>query len=348
MIAHPSTGLRKAVFAAVLLLISAAAHPVAALPQASASGPAGGPSGVSKFMGSATAVRGTVGVAARSAGIAAGATGAAARAASVFSTGFRLRQLEFPRVRSAYESSAARVAADFRAAGIEGPADVMFRVFKREQVLEVWARARDAARYVLVRSYPVCDVSGRLGPKRRQGDRQIPEGFYEIDLFNPWSQYHLSMRVNYPNAVDRSRGARGPLGGDIYVHGGCATIGCVPMTDSGIEEIYVIAVEARESGQRKIPIHIFPTRLDDAGMRWLGRTYGRNFVDYPFWQNLKSGYDLFERRRMLPQIGTAGARYTFAPEPVPALATAPAPVRTVGAPLPTVRGPVRSGPAGDR
>ena len=126
------------------------------------------------------------------------------------------------------------------------------------------------------------------------------------------------MRVDYPNAVDRARGGTGRLGGDIYIHGGCATIGCVPVTDQWIEEIYLIAVQAREAGQETIPVHIFPTRLDTNGLAWLGDTYGPDFVDFPFWQNLQQGYLAFERTRTVPGVGYDGTRYTFAPPVTPA------------------------------
>ena len=230
---------------------------------------------------------------------------------------FLSRQLEFPRVRRAFETRAARVAGLFADVEVARP-EVFFRVFKREQVFEVWARDRGEGSFELLSTYPVCKLSGRLGPKRREGDRQIPEGFYEIDLLNPQSSYHLSMRVDYPNAVDRARGGTGRLGGDIYIHGGCATIGCVPVTDQWIEEIYLIAVQAREAGQETIPVHIFPTRLDTNGLAWLGDTYGPDFVDFPFWQNLQQGYLAFERTRTVPGVGYDGTRYTFAPPVTPA------------------------------
>lgn len=237
---------------------------------------------------------------------------------------FLARQLDFPRVRKAFETRAERVAALFRDRDVAAP-EVYFRVFKREQVLEVWARDRGADEgFELLSSYPVCKLSGRLGPKRRQGDLQTPEGFYEIDLLNPWSDYHLSMRVDYPNEVDRARSEVGGvhrLGGDIYIHGGCATIGCVPVTDRWIEELYLIVVEARDAGQETIPVHLFPTRLDDAGFDWLATTYGTDFVDFPFWQNLREGYLAFERTRVVPDIGYDSARYTFpigTPVPAPA------------------------------
>lgn len=227
---------------------------------------------------------------------------------------FLARQLEFPRVRKAFETRAQRVGRLFRDRGVTSP-EVFFRVFKREQVLEVWVRDRGVEEtFALLHTYPVCKLSGRLGPKRWEGDQQIPEGFYEIDLLNPWSDYHLSMRVDYPNAVDRARGGPGGerrLGGDIYIHGGCATVGCVPVTDQWIEEIYLIAVEARNAGQETIPVHLFPTRLDDEGFEWLADTYGDSYIDFHFWQNLRDGYLAFERTRLVPHVAYEGTRYSF-------------------------------------
>lgn len=229
--------------------------------------------------------------------------------------GFLDRQLRYPRVKRAYERKSGRVDQVLEARGVEEMGEVFFRVFKREQELEVWVRETRADQYTLVTTYPVCQTSGRLGPKSRQGDLQIPEGFYTIDIFNPQSQYHLSMRVDYPNAVDRVRGHGGPLGGDIYIHGGCATIGCVPVTDEYIEEIYLLAASARDAGQTTIPVHIFPTRLDDAGLRWLAESYGTDYVDYGFWENLQDGYLAFQRSGLLPAIGYDGPRYTVLPTP---------------------------------
>lgn len=237
------------------------------------------------------------------------------------STGFLDQQLRFPRVREAFEDKGTEVASRFREKGVESPAEVYIRVFKKEKLLELWAREQGERAFSLVSSYPVCKLSGRLGPKRREGDGQIPEGFYSIDMFNPWSEYHLSMRLDYPNAVDQARGRTARLGGDIFIHGGCATVGCVPMTDEAIEELYLIAVAARDAGQRRIPVHIFPTRLDARGMRWLAHAYGSDFVDFPFWQNLQEGYLAFERTRTLPSIGTYRGQYVVVPDmPAPGAA----------------------------
>ena len=227
----------------------------------------------------------------------------AARLSPAEGRAFRSGQLRQARVRDAHARVASRLAATFERAGVPYPTDVLFRVFKSERVFEVWGFDPVAERYVLVRDYPVCAVSGHLGPKTRRGDLQVPEGFYSIDLFNPWSRFHLSMRVSYPNQADLARGRFDDrMGGDIYVHGGCATVGCVPVTDSVIEELYVLAVDARGNGQATIPIHIFPARMEGDAMRVLFDESGGDWSLWRFWLDLKAGYDHFETHRTEPDI----------------------------------------------
>jgi murein L,D-transpeptidase YafK len=112
-------------------------------------------------------------------------------------------------------------------------------------------------------------ASGGLGPKVREGDLQVPEGVYQIDAFNPASRFHLALRVGYPNAVDRARArALGvPAGGDIMVHGGCATVGCLPLRDGPMERLYVAAVQARASSRAAIPVHLHPCRYETPSCR---------------------------------------------------------------------------------
>jgi murein L,D-transpeptidase YafK len=224
---------------------------------------------------------------------------------------FTDRQLRFPRVRTAYEARADRVRQLFADHGTPEPAGLLFRVFKREQLMEVWVRGADDPRFSLLTTYAVCGMSGTLGPKREKGDEQIPEGFYTINVFNPTSNYHLSLGVDYPNAVDRARGGGVNLGGDIFIHGGCATVGCVPITDEGIEEVYLMAMMALDGGQAAIPVHIFPTRMDEDGFAWLRDTYGSGHRDFGFWQDLREGYLAFERIRSLPAIDHHRGRYSF-------------------------------------
>ncbi|MEW6731839.1 MAG: L,D-transpeptidase family protein [Acidobacteriota bacterium] len=217
--------------------------------------------------------------------------------------GFKAEQMKFPRVRGAAAEKERLIKDLFANKGLSFPPRRIFiRIFKREQVLEVWAGAGEDNTFQLLKEYKVCANSGVLGPKRREGDLQVPEGFYHIDVFNPMSNFHLSMRVNYPNQSDRILGVKGKLGGDIYIHGNCVTIGCVPITDDGIKELYLIAVEARAAGQQNIPVHIFPAKLKSDTLSQLQREYGDNKILWDFWRNLKSGYDYFEEYHRLPNL----------------------------------------------
>ena len=228
---------------------------------------------------------------------------AAARLSPSEARSFRNGQLRQARVRTASERVGGQVAAMFVEKGLPYPTDVLFRVFKQERVFEVWGLDPRTGRYVLVHDYPVCSVSGHLGPKTRRGDMQVPEGFYAIDLFNPQSRFHLSMRVSYPNQADLARGRfDNRMGGDIFVHGGCATVGCVPVTDDVIEELYVLAVDARGNGQASIPIHIFPTRMEGDGMQALFDEADGDYSLWRFWLDLKAGYDWFETHHTEPSI----------------------------------------------
>jgi len=221
---------------------------------------------------------------------------------------FTRLQLEHPRVMRARADARFNIKQIYRARGISYPAaEVFFRVFKRERVLEVWVRTPEGPRFQLLKEYRICALTGDAGPKRRQGDEQTPEGFYEIDLFNPNSQYLLSLHVSYPNASDRILGAGGPLGGDIYVHGGCKTLGCIAVEDDQIKEIYWLAVEARAVGQRTIPIHIFPARLDHEEMDRLAAIFARDRRLLQFWDNLRPGYEFFERTRIPPTMQVDGS-----------------------------------------
>lgn len=232
---------------------------------------------------------------------------------------FRSAQQQYPHVRQAYAEKEAGVRALFQAAGVPFPArDIFLRIFKAEGRVELWARPAPDADYRLVKSYPVCAASGSLGPKRREGDLQVPEGFYHLRNFNPLSSFYLSMEIDYPNASDRILSDRKRPGGLIYMHGNCVTIGCVPITDEGIKELYLVAVEARAAGLGKIPVHIFPTRLDGAGMlklEKLAQDYPRSPALLDFWKNLQPGYDYFETNKQLPKVTVdKQGRYVISPE----------------------------------
>ena len=218
---------------------------------------------------------------------------------------FKRRQLDKPRVAEAWRSRGPALEASFRDAGAAWPPrGVYLRAFKAERVLELWAApaVRDAS-WVRVSEIRLCATSGDLGPKRRSGDGQMPEGFYRVDRFNPWSSYHLSLGLDYPNAVDLLRAGEDPPGGDIFIHGDCVTIGCLPIEDGPIEALYLAAVLARDAGQHTIPAHVFPCRLDQAACQ---DTLADASADDPelltFWDSLRAGYDRFSEAGVPPRL----------------------------------------------
>ncbi len=122
----------------------------------------------------------------------------------------------------------------------EVPAAVTLVVLKEEKRVEVWADGR------LVRIIPATAMSGGPGPKRRRGDRQVPEGVYGLESLNPNSRFHLALRIDYPNTLDRDEAEAGVnLGGDIMIHGGAASVGCVAVGDEAAEDLFVLAAEVR-------------------------------------------------------------------------------------------------------
>lgn len=216
---------------------------------------------------------------------------------------FKKNQIRYPRVRTAVEEKYTLMKNLFEQKNIGyPPKNIFIRVFKEEKILELWARSDSNDYFTLIKSYKICRSSGQLGPKRQEGDRQVPEGFYYINVFNPSSNFYLSMGINYPNESERILGVRGNLGGEIFIHGGCATIGCIPITDDKIKELYLIAVEAKSSRQDKIPVHIFPCRLDDEGFKRVQEEYENNQNLIKFWQNLKEGFDIFEETHQIPEF----------------------------------------------
>ena len=144
-----------------------------------------------------------------------------------------------------------------RAAGLSyPPKQIFFRAFKDTKIIEIWGANIAKTDLKLIKTYPVLAASGSLGPKRRFGDKQVPEGWYFIDRFNPFSSFHLSLGLNYPNAADRARSNASNLGGDIFIHGNQVSAGCMAMGDPAVEEIYTLARMA--SG--KVRVLILPSR----------------------------------------------------------------------------------------
>ena len=205
--------------------------------------------------------------------------------------GFKEQQLKFDRVKSAYDEKESFVKGLLESKNITGKYDLFIRAFKKERELEVWIKNSTTDTYTLCTMYDFCTSSGVLGPKRKEGDLQIPEGVYSINHFNPFSTFHLSLGLNYPNASDRILSDKKHPGGAIYIHGNCVSIGCIPITDEKIKELYILAVEAKSLGQASIPVHIFPARFE-------------TMIEpmTPFWENLKGVYDDFQKTKKLRSI----------------------------------------------
>ena len=181
---------------------------------------------------------------------------------------------------------------------------ILVRIFKREKMLEVW-KENDIGRFELLKTYRICRLSGGLGPKIREGDRQSPEGFYTVtpDLMHPMSRAYLAFNIGFPNAYDQANGRTGSF---VMVHGNCASIGCFAMTNKPMGEIFALAREAFAAGQESIQVQIFPFRMTERNMR----TYRRSkHID--FWRTLKVGSDTFEVTKREPKVDVCDRRYVF-------------------------------------
>ena len=236
-------------------------------------------------------------------------------AAAQTGTAFIDFQKSMPRPADAVNKKADTLAKQFKAKGLEWPASHLYiRSFKYDGQLEVWVRNSDKDAYKLFKTYRVCALAGTLGPKRIEGDYQVPEGFYYINEFNPRSQYHLALGLNYPNPSDRVLSDLYKPGGDIYIHGSCVTVGCIPITDEQITELYVLAAYAKDAGQDFIPVHIFPIRYNNKkSVAYLAELVKTDAGLKRHAEVLESVYDHFEITRQLPVImTTAGGDYVFA------------------------------------
>lgn len=183
------------------------------------------------------------------------------------------------------------------------PQSLYIRSFKYDRQMEVWVKSDLREPYKLFKTYKVCMQSGTMGPKRMQGDYQVPEGFYYINEFNPNSNYHLSLGLNYPNASDRILSDSLRPGNDIYIHGNCVSTGCIAISDEPIEELYIIAAAAKSSGQDFIPVHVYPVRYNvKKSADYLAEITKASAVMQDFSNNLKEAFDYFEEKKQVPVI----------------------------------------------
>lgn len=191
--------------------------------------------------------------------------------------------------------------------GLKIGAPLFIRIFKEDKVLEVWVKKKD--KFEFFKKYPICAMSGFVGPKVRKGDKQAPEGFYTLSAgsLNPSSAYHLSVNVGYPNHFDRSMNA---TGSHIMIHGNCCSVGCFAMTDRLMEEIYTLIYHSIAGGQKEIPLHIFPFHLTEENL-----CKKRDGSWYHFWSMLQQGYLAFEKTKQIPDIKLKNRSYEFAQLP---------------------------------
>jgi murein L,D-transpeptidase YafK len=183
-------------------------------------------------------------------------------------------------------------------------APIMMRIIKDEHLLEIW-KQKDNGRYDLVTAYNICAWSGKLGQKKKQGDRQAPEGFYTIRpaQMNPKSKYFLAFDTGFPNAYDRSHGYSGS---NLMVHGACSSSGCYSMTDASVQEIFAFARDALKGGQDGFVLQALPFRMTAEKM-----AYYAGDPNYPFWKMIKEGYDHFELTRQVPKVDVCEKKYVF-------------------------------------
>jgi murein L,D-transpeptidase YafK len=222
------------------------------------------------------------------------------------STSFLEYQKTLPRPAEAIARKEDTLRKQFAAKKLVWPAKYIYiRSFKYDSQMEVWVKNDLKDPFQLFKTYKICALAGTLGPKRMAGDFQVPEGFYYINEFNPKSNYYLSLGLNYPNVSDRILSDSLQPGGDIYIHGSCVTVGCIPITDGQIDELYVLAAQAKSAGQDFIPVHIFPVRYNvKRSSDYLNKLTKDDPSLKQFALKLEDAFDYFEKYRQLPVVMT--------------------------------------------
>lgn len=208
---------------------------------------------------------------------------------------FKAQQLKNKRVKDAYTDKWTALEAELKAKKID-PAqlEVFIRIFKQEKELELWVKNKSDAKYTFLKKIDICASSGVLGPKRKEGDLQVPEGLYTISAYNPNSSYYLALQVSYPNKSDLILKTGQRAGGEIMIHGNCVTIGCVPLQDDPVKDVYILCVEAKNN--KNTPrCEIYPCRFTEENMKSLRANYSQEKNE--FWNGIRPAYSYFEKNK---------------------------------------------------
>jgi murein L,D-transpeptidase YafK len=219
-------------------------------------------------------------------------------------------QKTFSRPSEAMQRKEDTLQKQFETKKLKWPAKYIYiRSFKYDSQLEVWVKNEVKEPFQLFKTYRVCALAGSLGPKRMEGDYQVPEGFYQINVFNPTSNYYLSLGLNYPNISDKLLSDSLRPGSEIFIHGSCVTVGCIPIRDEQIDELYILAAHAKDKGQDFIPVHIFPIRYNvEKSSKFLANLTKDDNKLKKFTDRLEDAFDYFEKYHQLPvvMVGTKG------------------------------------------
>ena len=186
---------------------------------------------------------------------------------------------------------------------------VFIQIFKEERTLELYGKIGNE--YRLLDSYRICNFSGGLGPKRRQGDFKSPEGFYNVKLnqLKPDSRFYRAINTGFPNQYDRDNGYDGNY---LMIHGDCVSIGCYAMTNASMDEIFTYVNAALRNGQQDVQINIFPFHMTDSNMQ---RHRYSTYIN--FWRELQPGYAYFEKYHVPPTVNvTTTGQYAVNSTPV--------------------------------
>jgi murein L,D-transpeptidase YafK len=188
--------------------------------------------------------------------------------------------------------------------------DILFVVYKSELEFQVWAKKKfEKSSYTLIKSFPITDPKvAKLGPKSKYGDSLTPEGVYSIYFYPSfrWSDFHLAFGISYPNRLDHARrfywNITEKAGGDINIHGFCISIGCIPLGNPIMDEVFFLTRANLQNGA-DISIMIFPFKFDDEDVN---KKHYNEFRTKPrirdFWQSLEDCHKYFKRYEKIPEF----------------------------------------------